>query len=225
VFSSSFGAIGIDWATGRKLQQVERDSQHASRCGKRETRLPETVATGSEPRTSLSSSARGFGSSVVQTSQQPSARAQLAAALSSDEFAVWRPCSLALGAPPTTYRSPIRGTGCSLGGGGSPHGKYRAGTRRQHPTTRLGGAPVGSVLEHIPSGRIRRLGPQALPGVLLRPRPGSEPRTSVPRMVCTVPVRGGRLCGSSATRRARRASTTRRSGGGGTSPPGGRSCT
>ena len=101
----------------------------------------------------------------AQTSQQPSARAQLAAALSSDEFAVWRPCSLALGAPPTTYRSPIRGTGCSLGGGGSPHGKYRAGTRRQHSTTRLGGAPVGSVrvLEHIPSGRIRRLGPQALP--------------------------------------------------------------
>jgi hypothetical protein len=45
-FSSSFGAIGIDWATGRKLQQVERDSQHASRCGKRETRRrPETVAT------------------------------------------------------------------------------------------------------------------------------------------------------------------------------------
>ena len=42
----SFGAIGIDWATGRKLQQVERDSQHASRCGKRETRRrPETVAT------------------------------------------------------------------------------------------------------------------------------------------------------------------------------------
>ncbi len=45
VFSSSFGAIGIDWATGRKLQQVERESQHASRCGKREYRRPETVAT------------------------------------------------------------------------------------------------------------------------------------------------------------------------------------
>jgi len=46
VFISSFGAIGIDWAAGRKLQQVERDSQHASRCGERETRRPETVATG-----------------------------------------------------------------------------------------------------------------------------------------------------------------------------------
>ncbi len=81
MFSSSFGAIGIDWATGRKLQQVERDSQHASRCGKRETRLPETVATGSEPRTSLSSSALGFGSSVAGTGAD-----KATAALSSDEF-------------------------------------------------------------------------------------------------------------------------------------------
>jgi hypothetical protein len=38
VFISCFGAIGIDWATGRKLQQVESHSQHASRCRKRETR-------------------------------------------------------------------------------------------------------------------------------------------------------------------------------------------
>ena len=49
LFSSSFGAIGIDWATGRKLQQleleIERHSQHASRCGKRKTQRPETVAT------------------------------------------------------------------------------------------------------------------------------------------------------------------------------------
>ena len=43
VFSFSFGDIDIDWA--RRLLQVERHSQHASGCGKRETRRPETVAT------------------------------------------------------------------------------------------------------------------------------------------------------------------------------------
>jgi hypothetical protein len=36
--------MGFDLATGGKLQQVESDSQHASRCGKRETRRPITVA-------------------------------------------------------------------------------------------------------------------------------------------------------------------------------------
>ena len=45
VFSSSFGAIFIDSATGRKLQQVARHSQHASRCWERATQRPETVAT------------------------------------------------------------------------------------------------------------------------------------------------------------------------------------
>ena len=48
VFSASFGAIGIDLATGGTLQQVKLevtvDWQHASRCGKRETRRSEKVA-------------------------------------------------------------------------------------------------------------------------------------------------------------------------------------
>ena len=35
VFSSNFGAIGIDLATGGKLQPVESDSQNALRCWKR----------------------------------------------------------------------------------------------------------------------------------------------------------------------------------------------
>ena len=41
-FSSSFGAIGIDLATGKKIQQLEVEchSQHASRCGKRQTGRP-----------------------------------------------------------------------------------------------------------------------------------------------------------------------------------------
>ena len=54
VFSASFRAIGIDWATAGTLQQVQVevevtvDWQHASRCGKRcgkrETRRSEKVA-------------------------------------------------------------------------------------------------------------------------------------------------------------------------------------
>ncbi len=48
LFSASFGAIGIDWATGRNLQQVKVESKHASwcrkMCGKKETRRSEKVA-------------------------------------------------------------------------------------------------------------------------------------------------------------------------------------
>ncbi len=43
--SEQLASIAEDWATGKKLQKFERSSHHESRCRKRETRRPETVAT------------------------------------------------------------------------------------------------------------------------------------------------------------------------------------
>ena len=86
---------------------------------------------------------------LLCTGQQPGARAQLVAALSSTEFCCLEALLTSTGR--TFNDVSVTDTGDDevqvLGGGGSPPRKYRAGTRRQRGGTSLQDAYVDSVLK------------------------------------------------------------------------------